>query len=351
MSTWFPPIPTPPLIHHRRFTRNGQAPQAAYYKRVADAQNHVVAYRRKWIASWSQPLNNLATRVATAGLPVWRTYFHSGHGVLKINVNLVLGTAYGAAGPATAPEVYAQLKNPTTGAVVCTSAVVACTHSASTAVGPDTWAMAELSLPASDDTDYWLQLYTSDFARIISAEAHEVPKLPVNDAVTGAVDPRYSVGSPIWDGAMSDLAANQTELLRSNRRHLISWSIYDGVSAITNATDAILNVIDGTSTAWSETTNPGFYIQNQYCNTYGRTLVPCVLAVYGENTVHSADSSFRLYYAAGSYVEVTGIGDALGWYTAAVQVPVAAAKKFDPVSLNGASSTVRIDAVALLEYE
>ena len=350
MSTWFPPINIPPLIHHRRFARNGYSPQALYYKRIADAQNHVVGYRRKAFCNYSQTLDDLVARVGTSDLPSWRTYLRTGHGALKIEINLTLGYAWAGPGAPTAPEVYCQLLNPSTGAVVTTSAVISCVPSDSTDIGPNTWSMAKLALACSDDTAYWLQLYLSDYARVMSMEAHEVASIPVNDADTGAVDPRFSTGAPIWDGAMADIAANQTELLRSNRRHLISWSIYDGVSAVTNATGAIKNVIDGAGTSWS-TANPGWYVENQYCNTYSRTTVPGVLAVYGENTVHSADSSFRLYYGAGDYLEVTGIGDAAGWYTAAVNIPAAAATFYQPFSLNGASSTVRIDAVSLLEYE
>ena len=350
MSTWFPPVNIPPLIHHRRFARNGRSPQALFYKRIADAQNHVVGYRRKEFCNYSQTMDDLIARVGTSDLPSWRTYLHTGHGVIHLEINLVLGYAWAGPGAPTAPEVYCKLKNPSTGADVVTSAVISCPISSSSDAGPSTWTMARLEIACSDDTDYWLQLYLTDYARVVAMEAHEVATIPVNDADTGAVDPRFSTGAPIWDGAMSDLATNQTELLKSNRRHLISWSIYDGVSAVTNASGAILNVIDGAGTSWS-TANPGFYVENQYGNTYSRTTVPGVLAVYGENTVHAANSSFRLYYAAGSYLEVTGIGDAAGWYTAVVNIPAAAATFYQPFSLNGAGSTVRIDTVSLLEYE
>jgi len=346
MSAWFPGTGLPPLIHQRRFARNGKPPQAMFYKRVAEALNHTTAWRRKEFCAFSQSLNALAARVATSDLPSWRTYLRTGHGVLKLEVNLVLGLAYGDAGPATAPEVYCQLLTPA-GAVVQTSAVVECQKSASSDVGPDTWTTARLDLPAADDTAYWLQLYLSDYARVISMEAHEVASSPIDTATTGAVDPRYSTGSPIWDGSIGGIAAAQTELLRSNRRHLVSWSCYDGVSAISNNTSTYKNILNGTSTTITAAT-PGWRIQNQYCNTYGRDDVPVEFAVYASATLNGG----YVKISDGSNELETSVITAEGWYTVAGVIPAAAATKYDVLQKGHASGgAITTSAVALLEYE
>jgi len=259
-------------------------------------------------------------------------------------VRLVLGLATRSA---TSPEVYCQLLNPSTLAVISTSDVAGCAASDSAEVGPDTWSHAVVHLAASDDTAYALQLYISDYARVISMTAYEVGVVPVDDTVAGAVDPRYSMGSPIWDAAAYDLLANQTALLTSNRRHLLSWSPYDGVHTFTASTGTLTNILDGTSTSVSAAT-PGFRIRNLYCNTRSRTTVPVVFAAYAVATVN--DGQVRLTDGTNT-IDITITAGAAGWFVAIGSLPAAASTKYDIHVAAGASGTCRCDGASLLEYE
>lgn len=345
MATWTPVRNQGRLVQPPRFARNEQLVSATYYAKIARAQNHIMGYRRKWLGGFAQR-NPAFASTASAATAQWQMYFRTGHGVKEVYVKLLLGPADNEATPTSAPVVTATLYNPTTLLSISSfDREIGIVDAAITDV-PDNYIDTRGTLTVSDDTAYGLSLTTEHYARIISATVWEVADIPVDDTIAGAVDPRYGVGDPILDGNALAMSEGQTELLRSNRRHLISWSTY-GTSSITNNTSTYKNIIDGSSTTVTVAT-PGWYIQNQYCNTLSRTGVPCVFAVYASATLNGG----VVQLTDGTNTLTTGNVTSIGWYTVAGTIPAAAATKYDVHAKGDAGGgAITVSAVALLEYE
>jgi hypothetical protein len=344
MSVWNVTKQQSRLVQPPRAARNGMLVSSNYYASIARAQNHIVAYRRKWLGGMCQRNNAFAT-VDEGQVTKWRMYFRTGHGVKEIYVRLLLAPSDNAG--SSAPAAIVSLYNPVTLLAISSfTRNIGIVDSSITDV-PDNYIDTSGTLTVSDDTAYGLDFVTDDGARFVSATVWEIADIPVDDTVDGAVDPRYSAHDPILDYKPLAMAQGQTELLMSNRHHLISWSSY-GDSAITNDTDTYTNIIDGSSTAVSVAT-PGWYVQNQYCNTLSRTGVPCVFAVYAEGATNGGYAQLT----DGTNTLTTAAITTAGWYTATGTIPAAAATKYDvhAKTLGGGSDDITVHAVALLEYE
>jgi hypothetical protein len=214
---------------------------------------------------------------------------------------------------------------------------------------PDEYTMGMCRATTPEDTAMYWRLNVYDFCRPISLCAFELGDYPVNDAVTGAVDPHAEVQTPIFDDKSDALLVGSSELLRSNRTALFSWSDQSGTGE-TIVGNTYTNIIDGVSGAPGAAT-PGFILETNYHNTYSRTVVPVLLAVYAERTVGVNPGLVRIYDGTNS-VEVTGIA-AAGWYTQAGTIPAQSATKYDLQAKHqdAAPSAIRVDAACLYEYE
>lgn len=343
MATWEPTKAQGRLVQPPRYARNGQLVTAAFYSKIARMQNHVVGYRRRWLGGLTQ--RNQGFKATESGsVAQWRMYFRAGHGAESIYVRLLLAPADNAA--AAAPSVTVQLYNPVTLLAGLSFSRNIGVIDASAADVPDDFIDSNGTLAVTDDTAYGLDFNTVDYARIVAATVWEIATRPVDDTVDGAVDPRYSLADPILDYKARAMAQGQTELLSSNRHHLISWSSY-GTSAITNATSTYKNILDGTSTTVTAAT-PGWYVQNQYCNTLSRTGVPCVFAVWASATLNGG----LVQLTDGTNTLTTGNVTTAGWYTVAGTIPAAAATKYDVHAKGDAGGgAITVSAFALLEYE
>ena len=304
-----------------------------------------MAHRRKWLGGFCQDYANVEAGVS-ATTRVWRTYFHTGHGVSHIYVQMLLAVADVASPPAPLdPSVAVEVANPTTLVATDVFSRVINIVDSTLADAPDSFIDASGTLAVSDDTDYELRFTVLDNARIVSASAWEIGERPVNDATTGGVDPRYAMGDPILDGSVLSMAQGQTELLKTNRHHLLSWASY-GESSIVNATSTYKNILDGSSTAVGAA-SPGWYIQNRYGNTRTTTTIPTVFAVFAEGTSNGGYAQFT----DGTTALTTGVITTAGWYTVAGNVPADNATKYDVLAAgHAAGGSIRVDAVAVLEY-
>ena len=342
MSTWDVSKQQARLVQPPRAARNGMIVSANYYNAIARAQNHVMAYRRKWLGGLCQRNNALATTVSGA-VTQWRQYFRTGHGVKEIYVRLLLAPADNAS--ASTPAVTVGLYTPAMVAVSSFTRNIGIVDATITDV-PDNYIDTSGSLTVSDDTAYCLTYVTTDYGRLISATAWELADIPVDDTVDGAVDPRYSLHDPILDDKPLAMATGQNELLKSNRRHLISWSSY-GTSAIVNNTNTWENILDGTSTTVTAAT-PGWYVNTPYDNTLSRTGVPMVFAVWASATLNGGEVKIT----DGTNSLTTGTVTAAGWYVVAGTLPAAASTKYDVHARGDAGGgAITVSAVALLEYE
>jgi len=338
-----------PITYARR-ARNGTPVNASTYSDIANATNHIIAYRRKWLAQFA---NSVVPAGASGTLTSWRAYIHTGHHCKQIRGDFILCRPDNAL--AVDPVVAFALRDVGTGALVAASTTIhyGPIDAAATDV-PDERIKTVMRIDGADfadDTDYWLQVYAYDYARIASASFWELGTLDgvVDDAITGAVDPRFAAGGPITDDQPLALAAAQTEIIRTNRPSLFSWSTYDATSNDHVGVTAT-NMLDLSSTTVTAAT-PGWYVNNLYHNTVSRTTVPVVFAVYASSTgIGGVNASLRL--TDGTQTITIGSITASGWYTGTGLITAAAATKFDIHGFSdSASRTTHLYAATLFEYE
>ena len=206
MSNWNATKRLPRLVQPPRYARNGQLVTSAFYSKIAESINHISAYRRKLVGSYSQKLSS-PVAAASGTNTTWRSYFRTGHGVEKLAVRLLMGSNASA----TAPAVTIALINPTTGATI--DSFTRYVGDTDIAHVPGEWVDASGYLAVSDDTAYGIDWNVTDYARLYSGTAYEIGTAPVSDATTGSVDPRYSVGGPILDAQPLAMAQGLTECL------------------------------------------------------------------------------------------------------------------------------------------
>lgn len=345
------PIVTPSPIQYAQRARNGSVVQAATYVQIARATNHITGMMGKWLCHFC----NANPPAGAAGtLTSYRAYIHTGHHVEAIRVNLSLVLPDNAA--AVAPRVWVELLNVSTGANIATSSI--CHYGpidAAASGGPDYRREATIEIDGddfADDTAYWLQLYIDDYARVQGMSAYEVGSLDgtVDDAVTGAVDPRFVAGQPITDDQRLAIAAAQTEIIRTCRQPLWTWSVYDDTAphAVTGTTAT--NLIDLASTSVSAA-SPGVYVNNQYHNTVSRTTVPCVIAAYAKSATLGGGTESALRLQDGSATHTVKVTHE-GWYTFTANLSVSAANKWDVLGVSDhANRTISLWAIDVFEYE
>jgi hypothetical protein len=323
----------------------------AYYK-LAQATNFVAAYQRKTIGHHSQSLLGVAAGSASAPLSSWRGHFHTGHGATYVSLEAIV--ARPDAG--TDPYMDFTVTNATTDVLYSTSTQIhyPLIDAAATDVA-DEWALGACGAAVEGDTSYYYQVRLYDYMRPISCVLYERAAAAPDDTTTAGCDPRYSVGAPILDAQLGDLATALCKMLRNNRAHLIAWAALDGSGANSIAGTTYTNILDGTSTSVSATT-PGWRVETAYHETaayvdVAEEQVPCVLAVhagcYGLSVDHSGWVKIAGAGIVSTEIEIDG---APGWYYEAAWLPAGAALKIDVLAKAGAADeNTRVDAVALYE--
>jgi hypothetical protein len=348
MSTWTPTDRIPKLMDYPAVARNGRLVQARFFKGACARLNHITAYRRKWFAVWPQQCSAVAAGVADAPLTSWRTYIHSGHGVKDLEVRVLLTTCDDPVN-ATDPYMKVSVYTASTGILYSTSDEIH--YSAMNAAPddtPDEWMFGTAYAALTDNTDWLVVVHVYDYCRPVAVMLAERGEVPVDDTVTGAIDPRINVHDPIFDTTTDTLLYDTTELLMSNRPQLFSWATQDGTGHQIVGTTAT-NIIDGATAGYSASA-PGFMLDLQHKATASRSTVPVVLAVYADTTVGGSTGLVKLDNGSDS-VSVTGITTA-DWYTGTGTLPAAAADKYDLIAkANAAGKDVRVHAAALFEYE
>ena len=346
MSLWPANNVLPNFLQPGRFLRNGMMVDGLVMRAICDFQNHVFAYRRKFLGSWRQ--NIVSAAAGNGTFQAWKGYAHTGHGCDYLQVAFLMLRPDGG----TDPYAYATIAPAATGIVSDTSDYIRnSTIDAGATDTPNEWIWGLTDLLAADDTAYFLGIHAVDEARILAVAVWEVGINPVDDTVTGAVDPTVGNGDPVFDDKQTAVAEGLGEMLRANRSVVFSWGNYEGVgnsvvgAGWTNAIDTGLGV------AAPAASSPGFVWESQYHNTYSRTDVPVVLAVYAERTagIGGQTGEVRINDGANT-ITITGI-IAAGWYTQAGTLPAAAATKYDIQAQCPTGGTVRVDHVCFYEYE
>ena len=342
-----PEIIYPAPIQYRRFARNGRLVQGHLFSRIAYAQNHILGFRRKWVASYSQKGYGSSDGGSGANT-VWRGYFHSGHCAKHIEIKMILGFAQDNG--AVDPTVVFRTTNPTTGAQlgIATTHLNSIQQGRLPIVAPDDYRVFTRRIEIDEDTRYGFTVATADFGHPLSCAVYEVGYARLPFTSTGTCDPDYSTGDPVLDDPQADIYTGQDEILRTNRPQLLSHSKYNDSYTITST--SYINVLDNSLSTAGNAAEPGFRIRNRYHNTASRTDVPVVFAAYVDRTA-SGDCHVKLDSGSDSIV-ITVDSDTAGWYTATGTIPAnSSSTKYDVHAKVAASGTMDVYAWTLFEYE
>lgn len=335
----------PRLIEYRRYAKNGYVPEAPFRRRVVNAQNHVMAFRRKTFLE----SNNIAPGVGLAGSGIrYRGYGHSGHGAthLGIIVGIMLDNSSLGADPAVRFKSSAA-----TGEVILHAGNY--TGTPTDSPSEIIWRDGQLAITANTAFDF--SVATEDYARICSVLVYEIASDVVTAATNYYIEEAPGVDFPIWDASMERSHVGMSQLWRRNAGHLMTWP---GSGTGTNPTYNSItwtNVIDGATTV-SATTAPIAYLGDATVNLepwrrYSKTTLDVVLAVHCSVT-GSATGEVRLIDTVGTRASITGMGTGSAWYTTATTMSgLDTMGKVDlQCRTSNAANTVTLNAVSLYAY-
>ena len=333
------PLKYPRLIHHRRYCRNGRPVHNRFMARIGEANNHIVAYRRKIVAYGGPGEDNLQAG-QSGTVPTWSYYFRSGHGSdIKLHFRFLCKHS----GSGTDPYVAFTVTDVATTTAVATDQY----HLQSTEPTPGL-----VTYSISADTLYTIDVSLVDYAEIIGLTVYETHPVEVDDTVTGVMDPRYSIGAQILDAEQAAAHDAMYALYQANSGGVACWTrTGDSTTAPTFATATYVNVIDGSSTIVTGAT-PGLSVQLTKRGHFEDTTVPCVVAVLAQRTVGGTISNgVRIADSGGTLATLTGWVGVLSWKTATLNLTDQDIQKIDILARGGSSETLRVDAVCIYQWE
>ncbi len=294
-------IPRP--IGWHGFARNTLPVQAALGKKLWNATNHCVAYRRKTV--FHKCMNLQSIRSGASGTQtLWYGRFHAGHGATHIIARVgmaPMGTS-GSSG-----EIYLTVGGTDTNKLVQAP-------TANNDVASD-YSYGKIIYGVSENTTYEWSLKAVDYARPFSLTIYEIGDQPVNTGNGATVDPRLGVQSPITSAQHQDIHQAHWDLWRHNACHLFNWTQDDENSAYSISGATYTNIFDRTTTGGAASTAPGFYLQTTRHNRVNHD-VPIVFAFYGASASGGSTSSVQLVDNSNTKLaEITSIGSTEQWYT------------------------------------
>ena len=331
------------LIAPMRWARNGMLVQAGIGRSVLDAYGHAAQYRRKVIFSKGLDLNAITTGV-TGDTPLWLTRFRSGLQATQLHYVMTLAKDDHAS--AADPYVYWALTE-IGGGSTDSNQMHAGVMVGSPDDTTDEFSFGTIRQDISPDTEYGLILFAVDYARPVACVVYEASPVAVDDALDGGGDPTgIEVSGPIYDTHHNDILKMGYDLWAKNAAINFSWSANNAAARASLASVTWTNAIDA-STAYAATT-AGFLVDNLYHDPVSGD-VPVELSVYAERTAGAGTCKARIN--DGTNQLTTGAITTAGWYTVAGTIPAAAATKWDLEMQSDGSTTLKIWAAVLSEYE
>lgn len=329
--------------------RNGMVPNGYFVRFLANALDYVPAYLRKVPLMFSQNLQSIEANTSAGTTNMWRARMRSGYGTAKIGFHCLFARPKDAA----AVDSRINLAIVDVDDVSTSDATIRYNFvdTAATDV-PDeyAWGQAEAVIIAGNRLE--LLVEAEDFARPLSCCVYEIGTNPVDTDTTAIADPRITVGSPILDSQQSNLLVSGTQLWKQNAGNILNWSANTAANAATVVATAYTNILDASSTTVTSST-PGYHVNLQYHNSASATTVPVEMAIYAQRTAGVGDTAFnkvRLTDGTNS-VEVTGVGNTAGWFTATGTITASADLKMDLQGNVAAGDTMKVHAVSVYEWE
>jgi hypothetical protein len=311
----------PAIINGGRLVRNGLIPSSELYTKVTSGLNHAGLYRRKMFGSYTGRRYQQTSPIFPAGTNTgpttrfrWRN--HTGHATRALRFEVKMALSRGAedcrvrfavtiAGGATSHTGYLHY-----GVTAGTPTDV-----------PNEIGTLVTTLEVDADTTLEIDLLEYDFGRPVSVLIWELAEAA--DTTTNYYTaPGHPVGTNILDTHRADLLPAWTALMNANANAAWQWSV--DKDPITRTLGTYVNVMDSSSTT-STAASPGVTLALTGRQSYSRSTVPFVFAVYG-NTAGGGAGKAKVISAAGDIVAITTIGTTLQWYATTVNMATASTK-------------------------
>lgn len=337
----FVPKNVPRPIQPTAFARNGTAPQALTWQQTTERLIHALRWRRKLLWRWHGRTSWLAKSGATRER--WR--FRARTGILA--ANLAFRVQIASTAGSTDPYVVI-VATPVGGGTTITLEVHygAGMGGTETDVTGESWIGLSRGACAANQ-EYTFTVTEHGDARLVSVCAFEesLPPSIENGYPTG----RWSALSPIYDGSRQEQLETATDAWKWNAAGLFAWAVNRYTAPKTIASSAsTVNVIDGSAMTGLTRASLGHWVDLEYCNTVGKSTVPCEFAVYssggGNGEAYVNDVS------GATVASITGIG-AEGWYTASCDLPPSEAKYFVSFGDTFTGVSQSLWSFALAQYE
>jgi hypothetical protein len=334
----------PKIINAGRHVRNGMVPSSDLYGKITSGLNHANLYRKKLFGSYAGRRSTQTYPIFPAGTNTgptvryrWRN--HVGHSVRALRFEVGMALSRGAencrvrfavtvAGGATTYTGYL-----TYGVTAGTPTDV-----------PNEIATLTTSIDVTADTTYEIALLEYDYGRPVRVLIWELGEDP-DTATNYYTAPGHAVGANILDTHRADLLPAWTALMESNSNAAWQWSVDE--TPLTRSSATYQNVHDQSSTAHAAS-SAGVTIDLTGHNSYGRSTVPFVFAVYAKSSAGSTGKA-KLINAGGDVVAITNIS-AEGWWATTVNLATAE-QKLDLLYGNNGINTTSIWAMSLYEFE
>ncbi len=339
----------PSPLPEARYAQNDDHPGGVPLRRGAWALNYASRYQRKQLLS----VANTALATPSPASSLERNIyfvFRTGENVESVSILLGMAPASATSG---SNRAYCELSL-YDGSTTVTSEAMYYPEVAAGNYQPSDISWGEAKLDVSPNTVYVGYITQRHYGRIHSVMVHENAPAVSQSSVVGVCNPLlWESLRPINDDGIQELCETATTLWRHNGRPLISWPRRSEATAPSISSTSYVNVLQTATTAWSASA-PGVMLNTEFHNTLGDD-VPVELAIYATRTAGSGTLSVRLVQDGSTVLTETGIDEPDSFSPCAVSAhtiaALAAAKTDIMASVSDGSTTWRIDAIGLWEYE
>ena len=336
------------LTATNRWARNGNLVQAGAARSVLYTLGQVAQYRRKVVLSHCVDLDSIPTG-NTGTTTRWIARFRSGLQASELHYHMVMALDSERT-PSVDPYVVWALTEVGTGTT--NSEALHFGYSANASNPPDDttdeFMIGTLRQTISADTEYEIALLAVDYARPVACVVYEAAPLVIDDTASGGVDPNIAVNQDIFDSQHDDIYTQGHNLWKKNAAVLGAWTADDSSDVTSISSTSWTNVIDA-GTGGPGATTAGFQIESQYHSRLTDSGVPIELSVYAERSAGTGTCKVRIN--DGTTQITTGAITTAGWYTVTGNLTDQAWTKWDPEGQSDGSTTLKVWAVVVAEYE
>jgi hypothetical protein len=341
----------PGILQAREHARNNCFPDAQFYNELAGALNHTLAYRKKCVFTRSHALGNLFTG-EDPGV-IWRWYFTTGYGTQKLALLGLMGLPYDWRGssPITNTD-NASITIAITKVGGGGPADTVWNASGGTATptdAPSEWGVYYTEVDVDPASDYYVEVTSTEYCRIISLTAHEIGRRTVDDTVNYYTEIQPVAGAAILDSDIQRLVQGPSRMLSQNGALQVNWCRDLGASRTRTSADWV-NLIDGSSASPPTSTSPGYRFVTTGRNTRSATTIPVSMYVYA--SMSSGVGYVTLRDTSGTDVAGVAVDSSTpGWFEfdGDHYITVGTGQKFDIGFYSDGINTLTVYAVSVFE--